>query len=406
MLKQFQLKTFGLVALLALAGCESNDEIPENVIAELKPINAKYEVDVEWEESAGEGAGEFFSNLAPVVSEDAVYAASRAGDVYAFNKQDGDLIWSSDIRIDPPDWWTTITFETVKPGKLSGGITAAYGNLYMGTEEGEVVAMSQENGEVLWRVEVPGEVVSAPAAGEGWIAVMTSAGSVVTLHPDTGEQRWTSETTVPALSLRGTSSPVISNGGVLVGTANGKLTVILLERGIPAWEEAVATTKGTTELERLIDVDATPLVNGKSVYSIAYNGNLIAVDILSGRVMWKREYSSYRSLAFDGKTIYLTDARGTVSAVDATNGIERWSQPDLKNRRLTSPVVYKDTVVVADLEGYVHFIDKTSGEFVARHQYTNGWLDDFEGAQAKMSVSDDLLYLQTRDGEVSALKLN
>lgn len=406
MLKQFQLKALGLAAMLALVGCESTEEITEHTVAEIKPFTEKYEVDVEWQESAGDGVGAFFSGLAPAISGDFVFAGSRAGDIYAFNKTDGDLVWSSDIRKEPPSLWTAITFETVAPAKLSGGITAAYDNLYVGTEEGEVIALSQTTGEILWRVEVKGEVISSPAAGEGWIAVMTGSGNVTVLHPDTGEERWSSETDVPALSLRGTSSPSIAAGGVLVGTATGKIKVLLLEKGIPAWEQAIGTSKGTTDLERLVDVDSSPLINGKTVYSIAYNGNLVAIDMLSGRVMWKREYSSYRNLALDNRTIYLTDAKGTVSAVDAASGIERWSISELKNRQLTQPVVYKDTIAVADFEGYIHFIDRTSGELVARHRYFNGWVNGLEGAQAKMSVADDMLYVQTRDGEVSALKLN
>lgn len=406
MLKQFQLKALGLAAVLALVGCESTDEITENTVAEIKPITEKYEVDIEWQESAGDGVGNFFSNLAPAVVGDMVFAGSRAGDVYAFNKQDGDLVWSTDIRQDPPSLWTTLTFETVKPAKLSGGITAAYDNLYMGTEEGEVIALSQQTGELLWRAEVKGEVIAAPSAGDGWIAVMTSSGHVAVLHPDSGEQRWTAQTDVPALSLRGTAAPVIASGGVLIGTATGKLSVFILDKGIPAWEQAIGKSQGSTELERLIDVDSSPLVNGTTVYSIAYNGNLVALDMLSGRAKWKREYSSYRNLAIDSGTIYLTDAKGGVSAVDANSGIERWTTSELKNRKLTPPVVYKDTLAVADFEGYIHFIDRTSGELVARYQYFNGWLTGEEGAQAKMSVSDDLLFVQTRDGEVSALKLN
>lgn len=406
MLKPFQLKALGLAALLAVVGCESNDEVTEHTIAEIKPITAKYEVDVNWQESAGAGSGSFFSNLSPAIVGDTVFAASRAGDVYAFNKADGDLIWSSDVRKEPPTLWTALTFKTVKPAKLSGGITAAYDNLYLGTEEGEVIALSQKDGQVVWRSEVKGEVIAAPAAGEGWIAVTTGSGQVAALHPDTGEVRWTSQTDVPALSLRGTSSPTIANGGVLVGTATGKVSVILLEKGIPAWEQAVGSSKGSTELERLSDVDASPLVHGSSVYTIAYNGDLVALDMMSGRVKWKREYSSYRNLTLDKNTLFLTDSKGTISAVDAISGTERWSLSELKNRRLSQPVVFKNTVVAADFEGYVHFVDIASGELVARYQYTNGWIDGDEGVQAKMTVSDDVLYIQTRDGEVSALTLN
>jgi outer membrane protein assembly factor BamB len=405
MLKKIQLKALGAAALIALAGCESNEEVTEYTIAEIKPINAKYEVDVEWKRSAGNGIENYYSDLAPVIVGDTLFAASRAGDIYAFDKKNGDVIWSSDIRENPPTLWSRLTLETVKSAKLSGGITAAYNNLYMGTEDGELIAVSQETGEVIWRANAHGEVVSAPAAGEGWIVVNTTAGKIVALHPDTGEERWVLDTDVPALSLRGTSSPTIANGGVLVGTATGKLMVVILDKGLPAWEQAIGTSQGSTELERLIDVDSTPLVNGSSVYSIAYNGNLVALDVMSGRPVWKREYSSYRNLVLEGRMIYLTDAKGNVSAVDSASGIERWNLSDLSNRRLTQPVIYKDMIVVGDFEGYVHFIDKENGSIVARHKYFNGWLMGVEGVQAKMSVSNDMLYIQSRDGEVTALTI-
>jgi outer membrane protein assembly factor BamB len=405
MLKHAKVAAYSLVVLLALTGCETNEEELETSVAELKPLNTDIDVDVEWRSSAGSGIGKFYSNLSPVIVGDFIYAASREGQVFSFNKTDGDKVWQSDIRENPPTWWTRLMMEPVKSAKLSGGLTAAYNNLYMGTEDGYVVAVSQASGEVIWRTEVKGEVVSAPAAGDGWIAVTTTSGHVATLHPDTGEIRWQLETDVPALSLRGTSSPFIANGGVLVGTATGKLSVILLDKGVPAWEQAIATIQGSTELERLVDADSTPIVFGTKVYSIAYNGNLVAVDMMSGRVLWKREYSSYRNIAIELNTLYLTDAKGSVTAVDASNGIEKWTNSELYNRHLTTPVVYKNSIVVGDFEGYFHFIDKTSGRITARYRHFNGWLTNSEGGQAQPVVDNDMLYILTRDGVLTAARL-
>ena len=283
-------------------------------------------------------------------------------------------------------------------------------------EYGEVIALSQESGELLWRQKVPGEVVSAPDAGDGWIATSTASGHVIVMHPDSGEVRWQSETSVPSLSLRGTSSPTIESGGVLVGTATGKLQVMLLDQGLLAWEAQIAVVKGTTELERLIDVDSKPVVIGADVYMIAYNGNLAAVDIQSGRVKWKREYSSYRNLTFDAGIIYLTDAKGFVTAVEASTGVEKWTNNDFYNRRLSQPVVYKDTIVVGDFEGYYHFLDKNSGVAISRYKLDDwdysgfrwfvSWItsEDRRASTAPVA-SEELLYIQTRDGELTALRL-
>ena len=406
MLKQAKIAALSLIALLAITGCESTDEELVNSPAELKPINSEIKVDVKWRNDVGNGVGKFFSNLAPVVVGDTIFAASREGEVIAFDKTSGKEIWLQDIRETPPTLWSRLMLEPVQTAKLSGGLTSAYNNLYMGTEDGYVVALSQESGDVLWRTEVKGEVVSAPAAGDGWIAVTTTSGHVAALHPDTGELRWQIFTDVPALTLRGTSSPTIANGGVLVGTATGKLTVVLLQEGIQAWEETIAVVQGSTELERLVDSDAKPVVNGTTVYTISYNGNLVAVDMMSGRTLWKREYSSYRNVSLELNTLYLTDSKGSVVAVDANNGIEKWTNSELSNRQLTEPVVYKNNLVLGDLEGYFHFIDKKSGRIVARYQHFNGWDSASEGSQAKPVVSGDILYVQNRDGVLTALSLN
>lgn len=404
-----KLKTILALALLAtLAGCESSNVREEFRIAEIKPIAQSKDVQHVWQRQVGDGVDEFFSNLAPAVAGKVVFAANREGQVDAFDLENGDRIWRSDVRENPPSWLGWLWMEEVAPAKVSGGITAAYGHIFIGTENGEVVALSQQTGDVIWRAKVKGEVLSAPAAGDGWIAVTTGAGWVHALHPDTGEERWKLETDVPALSLRGTSTPTIAGGGVLVGTATGKLSVIILDKGLPAWESAVGISQGSTELEQLVDVDTKPLIIGNTVYMIGYNGNLVALDMSNGRDVWKREYSSYRNLAVDLSTLYLTDVKGNVTAVDAFTGVEKWNSSELYNRRLTAPAVFKDTVVVGDFEGYIHFLNKSTGEIVARYQNSD-WFEwfsfDEDGAYSVPVVADNYLVVQTRDGEVTVLSL-
>jgi outer membrane protein assembly factor BamB len=399
-----------------LSGCETTEENEELRIAELQPINIKRHVEVEWREQAGDGVANYYSNLQPAISGDVIFAASRSGEVFAYSKENGKEIWESDVRPERLGLIDRILLEELPSAKVSGGITAAYDNLYVGTENGEVIALSQENGEVIWRTEVKGEVVSAPAAGEGWIAVTTTSGHVAALHPDTGELRWQIETDVPALSLRGTSSPIIAGGGVLFGTATGKLSVVLLNKGLTAWEAAISKIKGATELERLVDLDTQPVIAGSTVYTIAYNGNLAAVDMSSGQVRWKREYSSYRNLSIEGNTLFLTTSKGIIAAVDATTGVEKWSVSEFYNRRSTKPVVYKDTIVVGDFEGYFHFLDKNDGSIVSRFKYDDydysglnwfiSWFTSEDRTAYVEPVTDgELLYIQTRDGELTAVSL-
>lgn len=383
-----------LLLTIGLVGCSSNDDEEEAELV-LPEIVNQFESKTKWSESVGDGVEHFFSRLSPVVYKDRVFVASRDGDIKAIDIESGDVIWQTDVRENPAFW----PWADDDSAKLSGGLSQAYGKIYVGSEKGEVIALDRETGDIAWRQKVPGEALSAPAAGDGLLYVNLGSGKLVALHPDEGEQRWEYEHEVPALTLRGISAPASANGGVIFGEENGKLSVVISENGFLAWQADVAVPQGASEFERLADVDTQPIVVGPTVYSLAYNGNLVAVDIRSGNVMWKREYSGYRDFTLDGNNIYLVDSLGTIYALDASSGIERWSQPALNGWYLTGPVAFGDYLVTGDQEGNLHWLDKTTGDLVSRSSFdSSGFYVD------PIAVGENLVVI-TRDGEVSLVEL-
>ncbi|WP_018693459.1 outer membrane protein assembly factor BamB [Algicola sagamiensis] len=377
--------TFGV----ALMGCSSSDE-PK--IAELQPIQEKFTPQVSWESSVDDGIGEFFSRLSPVIKDDVIYAASREGIVHAYSLKDGDELWDLDVRED------TSFFEDVKSARLSGGLTYAFDKLVVGTENGEVIAIDPKEKKVLWKAEVPGEVNTPVAAGGGLFYVNTNSGKLLALHPDAGEKRWEIDFPAPPLSVRGASKPLFSNGGVLLGTASGKVTVVIADKGLQAWEQSIGKRDGATDLERLADVDASPLILGNNLYIVGYNGDLVSLEVNSGRVIWKRDYKSYLNLAGAENTLFLTNTKGHIVAVDRRTGTELWTQKQLFNRSLTAPVILNNYIIVGDFEGYWHWLDKASGEIFARKEI------DSSGAYIEPIIDNGMLYIQSRDGTLSAVK--
>ncbi|WP_419148567.1 outer membrane protein assembly factor BamB [Pseudoalteromonas 'SMAR'] len=390
-MKKLTMASLALCVVALTSGCSSNDE-DELVLPE---INNQFEAEVVWQESVGDGVEHYFSRLSPVSYQNTIFSASRDGVVIAFDTETGEQKWRVDVRKNSSFW----PWEDNDSAKLSGGITQAFGKLYIGSEHGEVIALDRDSGEVVWRKSVPGEALSAPAVGDGLIYVNLGSGKLLALHPDSGEERWFYEQEVPALTLRGLSSPTSANGGVMVGEESGKLTTLIAENGFTAWSTDVAVPKGASEFERLVDVDTKPVVSGAYVYSIAYNGKLVAIDVRSGNVVWDREYSSYRDLSLELNTIYLVDSEGVLYALDKDSGIERWTQPALRGWYLTAPVVAGDYIVVGDQEGNLHWLDKSSGELLSRSEF------DSSGFYIEPIVVDDKVYVTTRDGELSAVQI-
>ncbi len=394
--QQLRASALGIAALL-LTGCSLFGSDDEVVVKELSEFNATISPQVVWEADVGNGIDRHFSRLRPTVSGDLVLAADRDGLVKAFNRATGAPVWQVDVRelVGKELGWCGLGSESLR---ISGGLTSNANHVVFGTERGFLFMLNVADGSLVWSTSVRGEILAKPAMGDGKVVIKTAAGDVIGFNESDGEQLWVVATEVPALSLRGTSAPTIANGGALFGTGNGKLTVAVLDNGLQAWEARLAAPKGATELERLSDSDSTPIVLGNLVYSIAFNGQLSAVELSSGRVVWAREYSSYQDIAIASGRIFLADASDSVFGLELNGGIEQWSNNDLTGRRITAPAVFNGHVVVGDEYGYLHFMNIANGTM-------SGRLDVDDDVYAAPVVAGDTMYVQTRDGTLLAVRM-
>ncbi|KGJ95471.1 outer membrane protein assembly factor BamB [Colwellia psychrerythraea] len=379
----------------SLFACSSSDEEdPSTKVAELSDLDNAFDVEIVWDRSVGDGVNDYFSRIKPIVAYNKVYSASREGDVVAFDKESGDEVWQADLSDihDERSFWDSRVSALV-----AGGPVAGMKKVFLGTENGDVFALDAETGELIWQAKIKGEVITPPAIDSGILVVNSASGVLKGFDASTGEEIWKVEQDVPALTLRGISTPVIASGGVIIGSGKGELGVYILEKGQAGWTTEVGEATGSTELQRVIDVDSAPVVFGDKVYAISARGNLVAIELKSGRILWKRQYSSYRQISVYRNDIYITNTRGHIYALNRINGIERWSNVELTNRSVTGPAVVDDYVVVGDFEGYLHWLNQETGEIVSRHQV------DSSGIYSTPTVVDDIIYTQSRDGDLQVI---
>ncbi|TRW50321.1 outer membrane protein assembly factor BamB [Aliidiomarina halalkaliphila] len=380
------------VASIFLAACSSKDEGPRH--AELRSITTEVTASEVWSTRVGIGQGNHHSRLRPVHQDGVIYVAGRHGAVAAINAESGRKLWSKELGGRKPVFGRYFGGE---PARLSG-IAVAGSMLFVGSENGLVYAFNADNGELLWEQKVPGEVLAAPTVGEGRVVVHLGSGIVAALRARDGEIMWTHEEEVSLLSLRGTSPAVINSGGVIFGSATGKVVVLIAENGMLAWEERISVPTGSTDLERLVDVDGAPLVWGGNIYVSAFNGDLAAFDLRNGEVLWKREYGSWRGPVQAVNRIVLVDQQSHMISIDRSNGMELWRNSDLFLRSLTEPAVSGSYLVSGDRFGYLHWFNRSNGELVGRYQVGD---DRIHGAPV---IVDDKLIVQDAKGNVVAIR--
>lgn len=370
---------FFLLAIFLITGCSDDEDIYEP--DPLVDIDNQFDIKTLWSTSVGDGIGEQALKISPVYAYKKIYVADTSGVIAAIDPDNGSKIWEVDYEM-----------------PIAGGPSVASKLLAVGTSQGEVLVIDAETGKEKWRALVTSEIISSPAIGDGYVVVRTVDGKIYAFDAASGEQRWFYDESLPPLTLRGNSSPVISNGGVISGFSNGKLVVFILQNGQVAWEKKIASPIGSSEIQRLVDVDLQPLVVGGSIYIGSFNGNLASLDFRNGEFVWQRELSTFQDMAAGDLWLFVTHENSHISGINRSNGVIIWTQKDLNRRQLTAPGIVGDYLVVSDFEGYVHWISTKDGKIVSREHI------DSSGIAANPLVIDDKVILYTRDGSLVAIK--
>lgn len=370
----------GLAALL-LVGCSgsSKKELPP---AELEKFTAEVQLDRSWKRNIGVGQGELFNNLQPALDGLTLYAADAKGRVVAMDRDTGKVNWQ--VKLKEP---------------LSGAVGVGGGRVLLGTLDGRVITLDENDGSELWRAQVSSEVLAPPQTNGDIVVVQSQDDKLVALDIGTGEQRWIYESSLPVLTVRGHSTPVVSLHRVYAGLASGRLVALDAENGIPLWEQRIAQPQGRSELERMVDIDGRLLLDDQTLYAATYQGNLVAVDAESGNIRWQRPTSSHAGPGAGFGSVYLSKADGTVEAYDQNRATPLWTNDNLLRRQLTGPVAFSSYVAVADFQGYLHLLAQTDGRLVGRVRV------DSKGVRVPPIVQGGTLYVYGNSGDLAAYQL-
>ena len=373
LLKRFAVPVACAMAVLAMTACSSSKD-ERRVPTPLTEFKPALTVERAWRASVGKAGRYLFS---PIAVGDAVYAAGAGGTVEKLDAKTGKEIWRTKLHTD-------LTAGVGSDGTLTA-VGAVRGGVYV----------LDANGKLLWKSDVPGEVISPPLVGNGLVLVRTIDGQINAFNAQTGELKWVYHNRAVPLNLRVSAGMTFAgDAAVLAGFPGGGMAAIDLKTGDDYWQAPVSFPKGVTEVERINDVTGAPTLVGAEACAATFQGRIGCFDANSGRPIWEQPFSSATGVAQDVSAVVSSDDWSVAAAFSASDGQQLWRNDKLKNRDLSAPLLLGPSAVFGDYKGFVHFLSRDDGSFVARIP------TDGSRISAAPVVAGDTLIVQTKDGNL------
>lgn len=370
--------SFVCVLLAACHPLGHDNSIPPTALTNFTPT---LPVHVAWSQHIGDGNAGYYLRLVPATSNGKIFAASHDGIVAAMNAASGRELWSTNIGT-----------------PATSGLATGQNKVYVGTGSAQVVALSQATGKVVWRHTVSSQVLAPVQYSHGIVLVHTIAGTLAGLSASDGRLVWRYDQTVPSLILHAAGQPQVAGNLAVSGFANGTLSVLNLYSGQTLWGRQIAIPVGDNPVSQMIDITVNPIVVSGIVYIATYQGRVAALNLTNGQMIWQQKISSYAGIAANNQRVYVSDASSRVWAFDEGSGAVDWKQTALLGRQITGPAVFGSALVVADHDGFLHFMSLSDGHFLAR-------ISLGDGALAQPIVYRGMLYVYTSNGDLVAVKV-
>ncbi len=351
------------VVLALVSGCKNKvkketlwDVYQEPVSPKSLPKDSgAKEIRTLWKKDVGSGSKIGFAILKPAYFEGGIYIASRNGEVSRFQADTGKLIWRKSLG---------------KPVYAAIGVND--GLVAVAHDNGDLTALNSSDGSIDWEVSIKRQISAVPVVGRGRVVIRTSDGLVIGLDNRNGEIVWQVQKTVPGLSMHGDSIPVIVGDAVLIGLSNGKIIANNVISGRDYWETEISYLQGQNEMERLTDSDTPPIVQGATVYTAAYQGNVVAIQLSDATSIWKTSLSTRLPMAVDGEKLYVTGELGDLVALSRQDGSVLWEQRAFRGHGISQPIVLDNRVVIGDSRGRIHTLNPDNGELVETRKIVSG----------------------------------
>ncbi len=350
-----------------------------------------------WQAGLGEGSLNSGQLLArPVVADGRIFAMDAFGSISAYDTGTGEQLWRK-------------TYEDLEldDSVFGGGLAIDGGRLFASFTSGDVISLNAADGTELWRQALELPLRSPPTLSDGILLVLTADNQVYALDQETGQPSWRHAGFFETSAVLGGPSPAVDAGIAIVPYSSAEVFALRLDNGRPLWSDTLARPRRTQALAQISDIDGTPVIDGDRVYVGGRGGQVAAIDIRQGVRAWDADLAAVDTPWLAGDFIYLLTERNEAVCLSRQNGRIRWvaqlpltdDSDGTNGKALTwrGPVLAGEQLIVTN----------SDGEVVTLSPYTGERLGSFslpESAATTPVIADGTIYVLTEEAELLAFR--
>lgn len=304
-----------------------------------------------WRQSAGSGSSSYGRlTTSPIVAGGRVFTLDAAAKLTAFSLANGSPTWRLDL---------TPQKESSTEG-YGGGLAVDAGRLYAATGFGKVLALEPATGRVIWERSLRIPARTSPTAAQNKLFVITTSGRFFCLDGNTGETLWDYRGPSETTQISSNPSPAVSGKVVTVPYPNGDLVALDIDTGRPLWSDSLARTRSSASFALMSDAARPAMADGK-VYAVGHGGRMVATDQTTGERLWALNVPSTQTPWVAGEHVFVVDTGGKLSAISREDGQFVWTVKLPGSRTWSGPTLAGGALWLASNKGGVVGVDAVSG---------------------------------------------
>lgn len=332
----------------------------------------------------------------PVMSDGRIYVVDTTARVTAFDANTGAQIWSNALEIE----------KDGKPSRFGGGVSATGTNVFATNGVGDVASLAADTGALVWKKRPAGPLRGAPTLSNGNVYVMTQDNQIYALRQSDGEAQWNEAGPVSASGIFGVGAPAAAQGTIIAGYSSGELAAYRYENGRSLWSDTLSRTAMSTSVSTLTDIDADPVIDRGRVFALGKGGRMASYELVSGQRIWEINIAGISTPVTSGDWVFVMTDEARLLCVARSTGKIRWISKlqryknEKKKKKPISwygPVLAGGRLVIANSHGAVWSVAPDEGT-------ATEILDVGNDVSLAPIVANNILYILDDSGRISAFR--